>query len=99
MFKHQFIVSAGMSMEKFWQLIDKFTPTNILKKVNNEFSLPELVFLYRAKFRKNLSFDAMASQLAAGKRSVMRAFWHMVFTYFDMTNCIPRMWVSHQDYL
>ena len=84
-----------MSMEKYWALIDKFVPTNILKKVNSEFSLPELVFMYRAKFRKNKSFIDLASDMGNTEKPVRRAFWHMVFTFFEIANCIPRMWVSN----
>ena len=92
--KHFHFVSVGMSESHFWTMVDIFeNNTKVLEKIKS-IEVPEALFMYRAKFRKNLSFEALGANLAISKTAARRMFWTMVFEYFEIANQIPRLFVN-----
>ena len=59
-----------------------------------DLEVPEVLFMWRAKFRKNLSFEALGANLAISKHAARRMFWTLVFEYFEIANQIPRVFVN-----
>ena len=85
--------SAGMSQEHFWGMIDILEKTNVAKKIKT-LGVPEAFFMFRAKFRKNLPFDALGAHLSISPKSAWKMFWTLAFEYFEVANQIQRTFVN-----
>ena len=50
--------------------------------------------MFRARFRQNLTNEAISSLAHIDKMEVLNTVWTAVFSYFHASNPIPKLWVD-----